>query len=366
MTEPIRILHIFHEMANGGVEHFVMDYYRHIDRTKVQFDFLVSVNEKGYFEDEIKALGGKIFHAYPLKHNPIKNFNSIKNIVKDNHYKIVHRHTGSAFGYFDLHAAKLGGANSLILHSHNNQAGNKYLHFLFSHFLKTDCIKLACSKEAGEFLFGNNSEFKIINNAIECDRFKFNSSVREKIRSELDLNNKIVIGHVGRFENQKNHIYMIDLMKKLKKINPNFIIVCIGVGSLMDSFKKKVSKENLDKNFKFLGARNDVNDLMQAFDLFILPSLYEGFPFVLVEAQASGLVSFVSTNVPVECNVTGNVNFINLDCNDDWVKMIINSVPKIKSMNRENLCDFMIEKGYDINKNAKQLLDFYNSLSKNK
>ena len=211
----VRVLHIFHNMGNGGIEHFVMDFYRHINRNKVQFDFLTSVDEEGYFDDEINSLGGRLYRAYPLKKNPIKNYFDIVRIVRDNQYDIVHRHTGSAFGYFDLRAARRGGAKHLILHSHNPQPGKPILHFICKKLLRIDCIPFACSREAGEFLFGKDVDVKVINNAIDCDKYKFDATVRTQVREELGLSNSFVVGHIGRFEDQKNHKKLIEIFYEI-------------------------------------------------------------------------------------------------------------------------------------------------------
>ena len=357
----IRVLHIFHEMANGGIEHFVMDYYRHINRDEVQFDFLVSVDRKGAFDDEIKSLGGIVHHAYPLKKNPVKNYNDIARIVRENDYHIVHRHTGSAFGYFDLRAAKHGGAEHLIFHSHNNRAGNSMLHYFAKIFLSINCEHLACSEEAGRWLFGPNSSFMIINNAIDCDKFCFRPEVRNRIRQELQFEDKFVIGHVGRFEDQKNHLRMLKIFKTVLKRRPNSVLVLVGIGSLQEQCMQLAHDLGISDQVLFLGDRVDVPELMQAFDLFLLPSLYEGFPFVLVEAQASGLVCAASTNVPAECNVTGNVHFIDLEKADsEWADKVL-EYSKFTT-DRSKYAEKMKEQGYDINQNALDLCSYYKSL----
>lgn len=357
----IRVLHVFHEMANGGIEHFVMDYYRHIDRSRVQFDFLVSVESEGYFDQEIKALGGVVHHAYPLKKNPIRNYLDIARIVRENNYDIIHRHTGSSFGYFDLRAARHGGAKHLILHSHNNQAGNQMIHKLSNTFLRLPCKKLACSHEAGEWLFGSAQDFQVINNAIDCSKFKFHPDVRNRIRSELDLKDKFVIGHVGRFEDQKNHVRMLQIFKDILERYENSVLILVGVGTLQEKCKQLTADLGISKQVLFLGARSDVHVLMQAFDVFWLPSLYEGFPFVLVEAQASGLVCVASTNVPNECNVTGNVHFIDLEkANSEWADDVLTCRKEL--FDRSEYADRMKNQGYDIYQNVAELCAYYESL----
>lgn len=359
----IRVLHVFHNMGNGGIEHFVMELYRHIDREKVQFDFLTSVDEKGYFDDEIEMLGGKIFHAYPLKANPIKNFKDISNIVKMNQYDIVHRHTGSAFGYYDLKAAKHGGAKNLILHSHNPQAGNIYLHQISKLLLKTDCIKFACSKEAGEFLFGKKADVTIIKNSIDCEKFRFNNKIRESMRQELEVEGKLVIGHIGRFEEQKNHIKLLQIFKEIYERRPDSVLLCVGEGKLLEERKKQASQLGIEKAVHFLGVRDDIEKIMQSFDCFLFPSLYEGFSIVQIEVQANGLSCFTSKKVvPENSNITGNVTFIDLEKNPEtWADIILQS-----NFGRDkNAINIVKKEGYDINDNVEYLCEFYERLSKN-
>ena len=358
----VRVLHIFHEMANGGIEHFVMDYYRHIDRTRVQFDFLVSVESEGYFDREIQALGGVIHHAYPLKKNPIRNYFDIARIIRENHYDIVHRHTGSAFGYFDLRAARHGGAKHLILHSHNNQAGNQMLHKLSNAILKIPCERFACSREAGEWLFGPNQDFKIFNNAIDCEKFRFRPEVRNRIRKELQLGDKFVIGHVGRFEDQKNHIFLLAIFKEIVKQNPNSHLICIGSGSMMDAVKLKAVQEQLDDRITFLGNSDKVDQFLNSFDAFILPSKYEGFGITLLEAQANGLHCFTTKDVvPEYVNLTGRVRYISLYAPPtEWAGAILS----IGSTRELSCAKQIANAGFDISKSASELCQYYESMEK--
>ncbi len=357
----IRVLHIFHEMANGGIEHFVMDNYRHIDRSRVQFDFLVSVDHKGFFDDEILSLGGKMYHAFPLKKNPLRNCRDIARIVKENHYDIVHRHTGSAFGYWDLRAARSGGAKHLILHSHNNLAGNLRLHFLCKKYLKFPCIQFACSEEAGQWLFDEADDVKIVRNAVDCNRFQFTDEVRDKTRKLLGIENKFVIGHIGRFELQKNHKRLLEIFSQICQTNPNSALVCVGVGSLQDECEKYAAELGIKEKVLFLGTRPDIPQLMSAFDVFVMPSIYEGLPFVLVEAQASGLPCVVSSNVPEESNIMDLVKFVALEQSDEyWADAILKCA---SDKGRQGCAAEMKKRGYDIYTNAEWLCEYYESLS---
>ncbi len=349
----VRVLHIFHNMGNGGIEHFVMEFYRHIDREKVQFDFLTSVEEKGYFDNEIQALGGKLYRAYPLKKNPIKNYRDIARIVRENHYDIVHRHTGSAFGYYDLRAARHGGAKHLILHSHNPQVGKPWVHHISEKLLKIECIPVACSKEAGEFLFGKDTEVKVINNAIDCDRYKYNADIRRKVREELGVSKSFVIGHIGRFEDQKNHKKLLEIFAEILKLNPNSKLICIGSGSLLEESKKQAEELEISDDVLFLGNRNDVEKVMQSFDVFVFPSLYEGFSITQIEVQANGLTVFTSKDcVTNSSNITGNVHFISLE---ESAKMWAERILAENSTRDYGAIDVVKSAGYDIMDAAEDL-----------
>lgn len=356
----VKVLHIFHHMGNGGIEHFVMDNYRAIDKSRVHFDFLVSVEYAGSFDEEIAAMGSTMYHAYPFKKNPIKNYNDIARIVKENHYDIIHRHTGSAFGYFDLRAARKGGAKHLILHSHNPDVGKPWVHKISKNLLEIDCIGLACSKDAGEFLFGQKP-FKIFPNAIDCEQFCFSPSEREKVRKELGIENQFVLGHIGRYEEQKNHKKLVEIFKAALELQPQAKLISIGDGVLVEEIKAYAKKLGVYQNILFLGYRKDVANIMQAFDAFVLPSLYEGFPIVQIEAQANGLHCFSSRDViPGESNITGNVTFIPLsNTSEQWADTIVNT-----NCQRDlNAIGIIKEAGYDIKSSASRLASFYESFS---
>ena len=252
----LRVLHIFHNMANGGIENFVMNYYRFIDRQKIQFDFLTSVDEPGYFDDEIVSLGGRVLRAHPFTKNPLKNYYDIARIVRGNHYTIVHRHTGSAFGYWDLRAAAFGGAQTLIMHSHASSAGNRILHEACKLFLKTKCVKFACSEEAATFLFGKKEKnFVIINNAINAEEYRFCEEKRKKIRMYNAEEGDIVLGHVGAFYHVKNHDFIIDVFAKLYQKNKDYALWLVGDGELRSQIEEKVKQLGIEHRVKFWGNR---------------------------------------------------------------------------------------------------------------
>lgn len=356
----IRVLHVFHEMSNGGTGHFVMNYYRHMDRDKIQFDFLTSVDEPGYFDEEIRSLGGRLFRAYPFSRNPIRNYFDIARIVRENRYQIVHRHTGSAFGYFDLRAARRGGAKHLILHAHNTDVGKPAVHKIAKAILAVNCHRFACSKSAGEFLFGRRNSFEVIPNAIDMTRFSFSPVVREEMRKRLGLENNLVIGHIGRMEEQKNHQKLLSIFAEMHQIRADSKLVCIGNGSLKTEIMAFAEQLGLSHSVLFLGQRNDVDKVIHCFDAFLFPSLYEGFPVTLVEAQTNGLPCFTSKDaVPAEVNVTGNVHYISLSESDGaWARQILSC-----DWTRDACAPEKVKKaGYDISTEAKKLEQRYFSM----
>lgn len=355
----VRVLHIFHNMGNGGIENFVMNYYRAIDREKIQFDFLTSVAEEGYFDEEIKKMGGHIYHAYPKKKNPIKNYLSIAKIVRDKGYQIVHRHTGSAISNVDLLASKHGGAKVLISHSHATQAGKKWLHYLARIILRVKTEEFACSKEAGRWLFGKNDvesgKVQIINNAIETQLYRFNEKARREVKEKKNARDKLIIGHVGNFNEVKNQTFIIDIFDTIQKKCENVELWLVGDGELREKIENKVEKLNLQNKVVFWGKRNDVSSIMQGMDVFLFPSLHEGFGIVLIEAQCSGLSCLASIDtIPKEVNITGNIKFISLDESaETWGK----EVEKVLRKDMDRKCGYksIKEAGFDIKDAANDL-----------
>lgn len=327
--QTIRVLHIVPNMQQGGIENFLMNIYRNIDREKVQFDFLVHYQKKYFFDDEIEKLGGKIYRLSVREdNNLIKYIHDLNKFFKEhNEYRIVHGHMAS-LGYFYLNAAKENGVPIRIAHSH----GANYLKtlkgytksFLFKLFKLPANIYWACSNEAGKFLFGKNTKFELIPNAINMKKFIYNIDIRSEVRNELNLNNKLVIGHVGRFNLQKNHSFILDIFNEIHKINSNTVLILIGSGELEKNIKEKINKLKLNDDVKLLGIRNDVNRIYQAMDLFLMPSLFEGLPLTGVEAQASKLRCFFSDVITNEVKITNNIKFIPLsETPKKWAELML-------------------------------------------
>lgn len=302
MGEPIRVLHILQRMEAGGTQALLMNIYRKIDRTKVQFDFLVVYKEKQFYDDEIESMGG---HVYKLSFREDLNLpkfqKDLKDFFKQHHeYQIVHCHAYT-IGYFCLKAAKKAGIPVRIAHSHNNETVHdiKYLPKLFMQRLftlnATDLF--ACSEEAGKYLF-NDKPFQVLKNAIDSQQFVANENTRREVRQELGLENKFVVGHVGRLHPQKNHDFLIDVFAEIKKKKPDAELILVGTGPLEEKVRSKVADMGLTENVQFLGNRKDMNRIYQAMDIFVFPSLFEGLGIVAIEAQAAGVPIVCSEGLP--------------------------------------------------------------------
>lgn len=362
---PIRILQVVTIMNRGGLETMLMNYYRQMDRTKVQFDFMVHRAEEGHYDKEIIKFGGKIYHMPQIKPGNYRLYFNLLDEFFNNHkeYKVVHSHINENSS-FVLRAAKKAGIPCRIAHSHLSDLGFdiKLPFRLYARTIMKDNPNefFACSKNAGKWLFGNkigdSKEIKVLNNAVNTSEFRFNKTLRNKIRNELGIHEKeLVIGHIGRFNKQKNHDFLIDIFQELQQERPDAKLILVGDGHLKSSIERKIEKLGLSSNVKLLGVRSDIAALMHAMDLFIFPSLFEGLPVVLVEAQAAGLKCLVSDAITKECDVTGIVEFISLNNPPIyWANQIVNS-----SYDHMDTAEQIQKSGYDSVSMANWLSNFY-------
>lgn len=353
-------------MNRGGLETMLMNYYRQMDRNKIQFDFMVHRPERGHYDDEIEILGGRIFQMPPIRPGNYRTYFKLLKEFFANHseYRVVHSHINENSG-FVLKAAKKAGVPGRIAHSHLSDLKIDYkIPFrLYARFyMQNNPNKLfACSKNAGRWLFGqkrvNSEELLVLNNAVNTQEFTFRESIRRKIREDLGLQNKLVIGHVGRFNEQKNHNFLIEIFNILSQERSDAVLILIGDGDLKDQIEKKVESLCLSERVKFLGIRSDISNLMQAMDLFLFPSLYEGLPVVLVEAQAAGLKCVVSNTITQESDITGGVDFISLKKTpEEWASKILST-----SFDRKDTSKKIQDAGYDSITMAKWLSDYYSN-----
>ena len=369
----IRILHILHTMNRGGTENAIMNYYRHIDREKVQFDFLLTDPEKCAFEDEIIKLGGMV-HRIPklTMTNPIPYIKEVNNFFKAHHeYQIVHSHTSSK-SVFPLYIAKKHNIPVRICHSHSSKSENGVkgairdilkigLKHVATHYF-------ACGDKAAEWLYGKpfvqKQTITIIRNVIEGHKFALNINKRIQIRHLLHIDDStFILGHVARFNDAKNYLFTIDVFYEFKVLHPDSKLLLVGDGELRAQITDKVNSLGLGNDVIFAGVVPNVYDYEQAIDLFLLPSLYEGLPLSIIEAQISGLKCFTSANrVSEESSVTNLVSYLPLE---RGAKYWADEIYKAKDYNRYDRLDEIKKAGYDARTSAYELENIYTDLYKN-
>lgn len=360
MSEPIRILQVVTHMNRGGLETMLMNYYRHMDRQKVQFDFLVHRQERAAYDDKIEALGGRIYRLprlVPWSLSYQKALNTF--FAEHKEYRVVHVHQDCLSSVI-LKAAKKNGVPVRIAHSHSSNQ-DKNLKYIIKLICKrsipvyaTDLF--ACGKQAGEWMFGGAS-FRVLNNAIDVGAYRHDTERAIKIRRELEIpENALVIGHVGRFSPPKNHDFLIDIFAEVCKTEPDAYLLLVGDGNLRARIEEKVISLGLEGRVIFTGVRSDVPELLQAMDVFVFPSLYEGLPVTLVEAQAAGLPCIISESIPADCDLTELVTRCSLE---DAAKIWAMKICALENTEQKETCRKIAETGFDIRENAAWLQEYY-------
>lgn len=368
MDKPIRVLQIIGDVVGGGVETVIMNYYRNIDKTKIQFDFVVHKGALPQYITKVKKHGGKVYEITSYKSNILKYTYEIYKIIKENNYGIVHSNMNSLSG-FPLLAAYLAGAKVRILHNHTTDNPAEGIRTIAKRILRPFARLFAnqywaCSKLAAEWMYGKNAVINgrvtIINNAINLEKFKFNKEKREGLRKELGVENCFVIGHVGRFMKQKNHEFLIEIFNEVLKQKNNAKLLLIGDGNLKSLIEAKVKNLGIERAVIFLGVRNDVADLYNAMDVFVFPSFYEGLGMVVIEAQVNGLSVVTSDGVPKEAKITNNIKFLNLQQSKiEWCNAILN-VERNEVIDKEN--SFI--KNFNIKSESIKLENIYKNMVK--
>ncbi|MGN0546150.1 MAG: glycosyltransferase family 1 protein [Acutalibacteraceae bacterium] len=360
----IRVLQIVTDMRCGGLETMLMNYYRQIDRTQVQFDFLVHRENEGEYAEEIQKLGGNIYHLPKL--NPFSRYyKKALGMFFDSHpeYQIIHVHQDCLSSVI-LKVAKEHGVKIRIAHSHSNSQDKniKYpIKLFYKRFIPRYATSLfACSEEAGRWMF-NGADFTVLNNAIDAERYIFNPQKRNEVRDSFGIaSDELLVGHVGRFSPAKNHDFLIDVFDAVPKSQKAKLLL-VGKGDLKESVEEKVKKLKLENRVIFAGLRSDVPDIMQAMDVLVLPSLYEGLGIVAIEAQASGLPCVLSDAVPDEAVLTDlAVKMLPDSSPSKWV----DAINKQSKMIRKSTYDEIRLAGYDIKDNSKKLQEYYLRLAK--
>jgi glycosyltransferase involved in cell wall biosynthesis len=366
---PVKVLQIGMTRNHGGLETYLLQQFRWLDRTKVTYDF---VNITGEYDivaqEELVAAGCKVYPVCSRHKNPLKHYYQWMRLLSRIHtqYDAIVLNTNSLEYVFPLFAARLFGIPRRIIHSHNAGFENKIglLRKLLVGFntvlLKRSATHyFACSKAAGKWMFGDNVDFTVIHNAIEPDQFAFNEAKRKKIRQKLELEDAFVIGHVGRFSYQKNHEFLIKVFAEVVKQKPNSRLLLIGDYVGDDTYWKQckamVNEFGLTDKVLFLGMRKDVPDLMQAMDCFVLPSHFEGLGIVGIEAQASGLPCFFSDTIPREVGITEQAHFIGVQDAQAWAEQILSSCTTERKRTKKEI----EAAGYDIVAEIEKVQQFY-------
>ncbi len=366
----IRVLHSVSNMDRAGIETMLMNYYRHIDREKVQFDFLCNKKKPGAYDEEVKDLGGRIFHTPGL--NPVKlplYMKYMKGLFLDNpEYRIVEAHNG-AFGVYALHGAKLGKVPVRIYHAHGAAITKDWklpLKLICLKFLPSNMTHhYTCGIAAARCYFGDkivdSGDYEFIPNAIEVNKFIYNEEIRNKLRKKYKLEGRHVLGHVGRFMTQKNHAFLLDVFSELSKRDDLATLVLLGDGELMPEIREKAKMLGIADKVVFVGNVGNANEWYQAFDTFILPSIWEGLPVVGVEAQAADLPCVFSSCITKEIGLSEDAVFIGLDESiTKWVEAIERGFSKTERKDRTEL---IRDNNYDIELEAIKLQNRYLQLA---
>lgn len=372
MEKPIRILHVLGRLDRGGAETMVMNLYRNIDRSKIQFDFVIHTREKCDYNDEIYKLGGKIYNI-PRYYG--KNHYSYKKAWRDffsshTEYKVIHGHMRSTASIY-LRIAKRYGLKT-IAHSHSTASRGNIIDQLVKNMMQfpirfiADYL-FACSMEAGEWLFGKSAvkkdNYKIIKNAIDAQKYQFSISIRNRIRKYLNVESKFVIGHVGSFTYPKNHKYLLRVFRDFLEQNKHAILLLIGEGELKPEIERDIQMLGLEDKVIMTGSVSNVNDYLHGMDFFVFPSLFEGLGIAVIEAQASGLPCIVSDKVPEEALITEMVEIMPIDSSKKWANTIFNK----KTINkREDTLTSIVRHGYDIKDQVQNLQSIYLDIVSNK
>lgn len=373
--KKIKILMYADRWNSGGIEAFIMNVYRNINHKKFGIDILVAQNESDMYDEEIKKIGGikqqildkKI--KSPVMRN-IKNIIMFKKKLKNTDYDIIHINIGNGVGLIYAFLARKVGIKRIIVHSHNSDIGNKnrFIKKLAHNICKiifqdipTDY--LACSDKAAKWLYTkkilNEERVKIINNAIDIDKYIYNEEKRIKFREENDIGKAFVIGHIGRFNEQKNHRFLIEIFEKVQqRINDSYLFL-VGEGELEEEIKKLVKERQMENNVIFYGITKDIQKCLSGFDMLVLPSLYEGNPIVGIEAQASGLYCIFSDRITKSAKITENVKFLPLEENTQfWANEIIKSSKKERKIDKEKI----MKAGYDMKTLINSIENIYSKM----
>ena len=370
---PVRVL-VVAPLGVGGVTSMMINIQKHLNRDKINFDYLVFHDRKEPSEDIVKDMGSKklVASVDNIGIAALRRFarlKEIKRVCKENNVKILHYNADSAADLMNIMAARAGGVEYVTIHSHNAGFGTagkgvRLMSWLLKPFIPMYCDTYwGCSDLAARFLLPKkivaSGNYYVLPNGIELEKYKFNQEVRDEKRRELRIDDKFVIGHAGRFSDQKNHTFLLDIFSEIKKKQEDSVLLLFGVGELVEPMKEKAKRLGIEDSVIFYGASNEMDKMWQAMDVFLMPSLHEGLPVTGIEAQASGLPCVFSDEITKEVDVTNTSKFLSLsDSLDKWADTVIG----LKDIPRADNIEKLKAANYDICKTAETVSNLYLSI----
>lgn len=366
--DALRVLQVIGAMDRGGAETLIMNLYRKIDRTLVQFDFLVNENRECDYDSEIVRLGGRIFRIPRYRVvNELEYKTACNHFFLNHAYPIVHGHIGLPASIYIKEASRTGAFTIVHSHSQNFPLSPEEIVFrMCSHRVRGVAdYYLGCSVEAGRDRFGSEivggNSFHVLNNGVDATAFQFNAVTRERIRTELKIEDDVpVFGHVGRLTDVKNHKFLFEVFDLVKRRMPKARLLLLGRGELEDHLRFEVKELGLENSVSFLGVRNDVADVLSAMDVFLFPSFSEGLSCAVVEAQASGLPVILSTGVPPAAEILSSTKRIDLSKGSSyWARLAVSMYEETDLNMRQTATNVLVEKGFDIVESARWIQSFY-------
>lgn len=346
----------------NGMSNVIIDFYQNMNREDISFDFAINEKIEKKYSNVIRENGDRYYILHKRNKNPLVYIRQLTALIEKRHYDIIHIHGNSALMSIELRAIQKSKTNAkVIVHVHNTNCTHPMLNkVLYGYFSKHYDYAVACSDAAGKWLFPN-SPYKVLNNGIDEQRFRYQPELRNSLRKEKHLEDKFVITHVGRFNEQKNHAFLIKIFESIHRIEPNSVLRLIGTGALEQKIRQIVQNSEVAGYITFVGVTDKVELEYQMADVFILPSLYESFGLVNVEAQCAGLPCVISDTVPKEIQITKQVKFLSLQASPEkWAEAVLS----FQKAPRQSNDDKVVSHHYSIHHEAKELSNFYRKILK--
>ncbi len=364
MRKPVRVLQVVGILNCGGAESMIMNLYRNIDREKVQFDFVVHTKEEGMYDNEVGNLGGKIYHCPRFSGKNLIAYLNWWKIFFQQHpeYQILHSHIRSCAAIYFSIASKFD--VKTIIHSHSTSNGEG-IQALIKNIMQLPLryqadYLMACSKRAGIWLYGkkacNSSKYIFLPNAVDVESYRMNEKLRNRYRQELNISEKLVFGHIGRFHESKNHPFLLKSFAKIHAKNPDTILLLIGDGELRGMIEATVKELQIEDAVVLLGLRRDVAELLQAIDVLLFPSVWEGLPVTVIEAQAAGVPCIISDQITTDVDITELVHRLPITDSEKWAELALSG------LERKDVCQKVKESGFDVRESAEKLATFYEGI----